>query len=258
MSYMTYMSFIGSHRRSFAAFCILLSVTVSTVAQTNLSHFESLAKARLQQAEATYKKDTNNVEAAWRFARACFDFAEFKNKNAERAEIAQRGIVAAKLAVSRATNSAPAHYYLGMNIAQLARTKSLGALKLLGQMEHEWLITLSLDEKFDDAGADRNLGLLYRDAPSIGSIGSRPRARQHLEHAVKVTPDYPENRLNLIESYLKWGERPLAQRELKSLQESWSKARAIFADESTEPSWPDWEGRLKKVKEKLGDSSKVR
>ena len=47
----------------------------------------------------------------------------------------QQGIAAAKQAVSRASNSAPAHYYLGMDLAQLAQTKSLGALKLVGQME---------------------------------------------------------------------------------------------------------------------------
>ena len=205
-----------------------------------------------------YKHDTNNVEAAWQFARACFDLAEFKTKNAERADIAQHGIAAAKLAVSRASNSAPAHYYLGMNIAQLARTKSLGALKLVGQMEHEFTIALNLDEKIDQAGPDRNLGLLYRDAPSIGSIGSRPKARQHLQNAVKVAPDSPENRLNLIEAYLKWGERASAQKELKSLEELWPKARTIFADEIWGSTWPDWEAQLKKLKEKLGDSSKVR
>src|SRR5204863_9133981 len=99
------------------------------------------------------------------------------------------------------------HYYLGMNLAQLAQTKMLGALKIVTQMEREFSIVRDLDEEFDQAGADRNLGLLYRDAPAIGSIGSRGKARQHLEHAVKLAPPSPENRLNLIETYLKWGER---------------------------------------------------
>jgi tetratricopeptide (TPR) repeat protein len=234
---------------------LLLALAVPCHAQSQ-ADFAARAKERFHVAEAHYKKDTNNVEAAWQFARSCFDLAEFQTKSSERADIAQLGIAAAKLAVSRASNSAPAHYYLGMNIAQLARTKSLGALKLVGQMEREFLVTLDLDEKFDQAGADRNLGLLYRDAPSFGSIGSRPKARQHLEHAVKVAPDSPENRLNLIETYLKWGERPSAQRELKSLDELWPKARAIFSDKIWGSSWLDWEDRLKKLKEKLADSTR--
>src|SRR6185369_6107731 len=95
-------------------------------------------------------------------------------------------------AVARASNSAPAHYYLGMNLAQLAQTKFLGALKIVSEMETEVSIVRDLDAKFDDAGADRNLGLLYRDAPAIGSIGSRPKAREHLQSAVKLAPGSPD------------------------------------------------------------------
>ena len=97
--------------------------------------------------------------------------------DSERADIAQQGIAAAWQALARESNSAPAHYYLGMNLAQLAQTKMLGALKIVDRMEREFTTTRELDEHFDYAGADRNLGLLYRDAPSIGSIGNRSKAR---------------------------------------------------------------------------------
>ena len=92
-----------------------------------------------------------------------------------------------------------------MNLGQLARTKGLGALKLVNQMEHEFTRARDLDEQLDWAGPDRNLGLLYRDAPAIGSIGSRTKAREHLKRAVELAPQYPENRLNLIEAYLQLG-----------------------------------------------------
>jgi len=36
---------------------------------------------------------------------------------------------------ARSENFAAAHYYLAMNLGQLARTKSVGALKLVKQME---------------------------------------------------------------------------------------------------------------------------
>src|SRR5205085_8577123 len=128
---------------------------------------------------------------------------EFATNSAQRAELADQGIAACRELLAREQNSGPGHYYLGMNLGQLARTKGIGALKIVTQMEREFKAARELDETLDQAGSDRNLGLLYRDAPALGSIGSRSRAKQHLERAVELTPDYPENRLDLIEAFLK-------------------------------------------------------
>ena len=112
----------------------------------------------------------------------------------------------------------------------------------------------NLDRKFDFAGADRNLGLLYRDAPAIVSVGSRSRAREHLEQAVKLAPQYPENRLNLIEAYVKWGEMQSARRELAALEGIWPGAQTNLAGVAWTGSWADWEPRLKKLRKKLQPS----
>ena len=125
----------------------------------------------------------------------------------QRAALAEQGIAACRQAIARESNSAPAHYYLGMNLGQLAQTKGLGALRLVNQMEREFTPGARAGRAVRLRGPDRNLGLLYRDAPAIGSVGSRSKAREHLERAVELAPQYPENRLNLIEAYLKWGER---------------------------------------------------
>src|SRR3954468_22742022 len=196
----------------------------SFTAEPTRADFLKRAKRIFDQAHATYLRDTNNVETAWQFARASFDLANLATKSSERAAIAEQGIAVCRQAIAQASNSAPAHYYLGMNLAQLAQTKFLGALKIVNEMEKEFSIVRNLDAKFDDAGADRNLGLLYRDAPAIGSIGSRPKAREHLQNAVKLAPESPDNRLNLIDTYLKWGETESAQKELKALEEMWPQA----------------------------------
>ena len=152
------------------------------------TEFAAYAKRNFQEAQAHYRKAPGEATAAWQFGRACFDLAEFATNNTERASLAEQGIAACRLALARESNSAPAHYYLGMNLAQLARTKGLSALKLVDQMEREFTRARDLDEQLDYAGPDRNLGLLYRDAPVIGSIGSRTRAREHLRRAVEVAP----------------------------------------------------------------------
>ena len=206
-----------------------------------------------QQAKAEYENHQKDPEAAWHFARATFDLADVASNKTERAEIAQEGITACKHALERAPDSAPLHYYLGLNQGELARTRTFGALKLVDQMESEFSKAVTLDASLDYAGPDRSLGLLYRDAPVIGSIGSRSKARQHLERALELAPGYPENRLNLIESELKWGDRKAARRELKLLEDAWPAARNEFTGLTWAAAWTDWQNRLDVVKKALED-----
>jgi tetratricopeptide (TPR) repeat protein len=214
------------------------------------------AQSAFLSARARHESEPRNLDAAWQFARACFDRAEFATNRAERAAIAEQGIDACRQAVARATNSAPAHYYLAMNLGQLAQTKMLGALKIVPEMEREFKTVRTLDERFDYAGPDRNLGLLYCEAPAIGSIGSRTKARQHLERAVELLPDYPENRLNLLEACLKWGDRTGAQRELKSLEALWPRAQTNLPAEVWAANRTDWNARLEKARKKIDELPK--
>jgi tetratricopeptide (TPR) repeat protein len=218
--------------------------------------FAAYAKKSFQKAKARYQEKPGDAATAWQFGRACFDLAEFATNHTQRASLAEQGIAACRLAVARETNSAPAYYYLGLNVGQLARTKGLTALRLVDQMEREFTRARELDERFDCAGPDRSLGLLYADAPAFGSIGSRARAREHLRRAVELAPQYPENRLSLIEAYLNWGEPTGAYRELQILEAAWPAARTNFVGEAWASSWADWEPRLKKLKKKLEEPTK--
>ncbi|HOC57803.1 MAG TPA: hypothetical protein PKI20_19445 [Verrucomicrobiota bacterium] len=209
------------------------------------------ARRNFEAAQAAYQHAPTQATAAWQFARACFDLAEYATNDTQRAAVAEQGIAVCQRALLHATNSAPLHYYLGMNLGQLARTRLLGALKLVTQMEREFIRVRDLDRQFDYAGADRNLGLLYRDAPAIGSIGSRPKARGHLVRAVRLAPQYPENRLNLIETHLKWGEPNSARRELAALEEIWPAARTNLIGAAWAASWADWEPRLMKLRNRI-------
>ncbi|MGN6554687.1 MAG: hypothetical protein ACTHLW_13335, partial [Verrucomicrobiota bacterium] len=206
-------------------------------------------------ARARFQAETNNPEAAWQFSRACFDLGEFATRDADRAEIAETGIDVARQLVARNPASAEAHYYLGMNMGQLARTKTLGALRLVTQMETEFEAARRLNERLDHAGPDRNLGVLYLEAPSFGSIGNRSKARAHLRRAVAIVPDYPENCLYLIEAYLRWGDQVAAAREFKQLADQWAELHQKYTGESWELSWRDWEKRFAGAKAKIKDAS---
>ncbi len=218
--------------------------------------FAVRAKKIFLSARARFQSETNNPEAAWQYARACFDLGEFATTDSDRAEVAEAGIAVAKQLVIKQPALAEAHYYLAMNLGQLARTKSLGALRLVDQMELEFLAARKLNEKLDHAGPDRNLGTLYLEAPSFASIGSRSKARQHLRRAVEIDSDYPENRLSLTEAYSRWNEQALATKEFKILVDGWKAAHQKFSGEEWGSNWIDWEKRFQKLKAKLGDVSK--
>ncbi|HTD65817.1 MAG TPA: hypothetical protein VK846_04710, partial [Candidatus Limnocylindria bacterium] len=157
-------------------------------AETN--SFAARSERAFTEAQTSVRRQPTNVVSLIQLARAAFDWAEFARNDDPREEIAQRGIEAARHVIELSPTNAAAHYWLGMNLGQLARTKTLGALKLVREMEDEFLRARSLDEHVDYAGPDRSLGMLYRDAPGWPtSIGSKKKAREALERAVRLHPE---------------------------------------------------------------------
>jgi hypothetical protein len=205
--------------------------------------------------QAHWESHTNDATAAWQFARACFDWADFAANDDRRAEIAERGIAASRRAIALDSKSAGGHYYLGLNLGQLAQTKLLGALKLIDGMEAAWLKTIELDAKFDYAGAHRSLTLLYRDAPGWPtSVGNRSKARLHIRKALELCPDYPGNQICWVESQLKWGETRAVRTQIAAVEERLRALRVKFAGEKWVRDWEEWDERWRKVKGKVGIS----
>jgi hypothetical protein len=242
----------------FAAIFLFFTFAAAAFAQSTTNPvFAARAEKAFRLAQIQFASDTND-SAAWKFARACFDFADFATNETGRAAIARQGIAASRELLARETNSAPGHYYLAMNEGQLAKAEapSLAAYRLVRQMEREFKTAADLDKSFDYAGPERCLGLLYRDAPGWPfSIGSRRKAREGLEQAAKLAPDYPENHLNLAESFLQWHEAYNAKSELASLDALWPAAQKNLTGEAWEQSWDDWSTRRAAARKKLEEIS---
>jgi tetratricopeptide (TPR) repeat protein len=203
-------------------------------------------------ARACYQTNAADALTALHFARACFDRADLASSDADRAAAAREGIKVCRRLLARAPDLAAAHYYLAMNLGQLARTKKLRALSLVKEMEREWESARALDEHFDFAGPDRNLGLLLRDAPAFPvSIGSRLKAQQHMQRAVELNPDYPENYLNLIETQLQHKQWDEAAAEDKKLRAILPAARQKFSGPQWQDAWEDWDKRQQKILARL-------
>jgi tetratricopeptide (TPR) repeat protein len=229
--------------------CFALCQTHTPPTRESLAAY---AEKVLVSARERYQSNPTNAEAAWQLARACFERAEFAANDTQRATLAMEGIGVSRELIKQDENYAPGHYYLGMNLGQLARTKMLGALKIVGEMEREFKKAIELDETLDYAGPNRCLGRLYFEAPGWPtSIGSRSKARKYLERAVSVKPDYPSNHMNLIEAYLKWGERKEAQQQWEKLEGIWSEARKSLTGEVWASAWVEWDERYNELKEKI-------
>lgn len=210
------------------------------------------ASKALESCRLHWEADAASPEAGWRLARACFDAAEFANDRAERARLAEEGIQVARAVLALCTTNAPAHYYLALNLGRLAETKSLGALSLVRQMEAHLLTARRLNPDFDFAGPDRTLGLLYRDAPGWPlSLGSRKKARRHLDAAVARAPGYFENRLNRLETRIRWHQRQEALEDYRALVALLPEARRRFTGLRWAWSWEDWTRRWARAKEQI-------
>lgn len=217
------------------------------------AQFAKQAEKAFEEARARFNKESNSAPACLAFARTSYDWADYAATNSKRAQIAEEGIAASRKALQMEANSVAGHYYLAMNLGQLARTKSWGALKIVDQMEAEFKVALGLDPKFDYAGADRGLGLLYFDSPGWPlSIGNKSKAHEHLEKALKLASDYPENHLNLVEANLKWGDKKAAVAGLKALTEIWPAVRGKLTGEAWAASWADWGSRRVAAEKKAG------
>jgi len=239
----------------FAAFVSTLFALNSSADEahspTNHAGFRRFAEGEYLTRKGGHQAAPTNGVAAYGFARACFELAEFSTNTVERATLAEQGIAACRNAIKRDTNSAPARLYLAMNLGQLARTKKLGALAIVDEMEMQFQTARRLDEHFEHAAPDRYLGLLYREAPVIVSVGDRTKARHHLLRAVKLAPEFPVNRLNLVESYMLWGEKPEARLQLKRFEALLPPARTNFSGTISAAEWADWEQRATQARNTL-------
>lgn len=205
--------------------------------------FAERAETAFERAQTEFQSNTNNPTAAWHFAHACFDWADWATNKSQRAEIAKKGIAACQQSLL-ITNTAAAHYYLALNNGQLARAETIGGLKLVGEIQSEFQAARDLDASFNFAGPARGLGQLYRDAPGWPvSIGNHQKALETLETAVALAPDFPANVLVLAESDLEWNNRAKAKKELDTLDALWPKAQKSLAGEEWESNWDDWSKR---------------
>lgn len=211
------------------------------------------AQENLAAAQKRYAAEPTNSMAAWQVGRAAFELVTVLTDPKEREEIINEGIAACRQSVALDSNSVAAHYYLAITVGKLADLKrNLAAYGMVKEVEREFHKARELDEQFNHAGPDRCLGELYLKAPGWPlSLGSRSKARKHLESAAELAPDFPENRLLLAEAYGKWHDKKQLARELEAMEKLWPAARTNFSGTNWTAVWSDWQARFDKLRESV-------
>jgi hypothetical protein len=235
-------------KRELLTIFLLPLLILNSTAQ--VADFTAEAKAAYEAAQNAYSTNNSSSDAAINLARTAFDYADLAPNDQIRETVANHGIATAKLAISANTNSVAAHYYLALNIGQLARTKMLGALKLLTDMEQELKTVIRLDPKYDYAGGDRTIGVLYAEAPGF-SVGDKSKAKIHLAKAVELAPEFPDNHLCYLEAIAKWKDWKLLTEKLADYRATVPKAKEKFTGPEWGYEWHDWTRREKVIQQKL-------
>ena len=216
--------------------------------------FSDAAQIKLINARKKFQADTNSVPATWALGQACFWRGEFSANDEERKALANEGIAVCRALTIHAPTVPEGHYYLAMNLGQLARTKWLEALGIVKDLERGLKLASGMNPRLDHAGPDRCLGLLYRDAPGWPvSVGSKSKARAHLLRAVELAPDFPENHLVLVETWVMWKDKKTLQRDIDTLAALIPKARQQLTGEDWAAHWDDWERRWQEVQARAAE-----
>lgn len=207
-------------------------------------------------ARQAWQTNRTNLVVALRFGETAFAWGDTVSTSAERATVAEETVAALRAVARDHPRSAVAHYFLAMNLGQLARTRTLGALRLVEEMVEHFNLALGIDPALEHSGPDRNLGRLHHLAPGWPlSVGDDAKARRHLEAAVKRVPEFPANHLALLDFLVAENDAAAVAKQLETLDGIWESAKRRWATRDWEDDWIEWNEQRDNIRrqlEKLG------
>ena len=175
-------------------------------------------------------------DAASRGAEISFWLADLAEDDKNRRQtFAEKGMGLARRAIDLNGKGAEGHYYLALNTAYLARTKTVGALGLLPDIVKEARAAMAINDKVDHCGPLRLLGTVLLRAPSWPtSVGDVDEAKDALQKAAESCPEHPGN-------HLFYGEALIANKKREQAAPELEKALAT----PTNPDWAKMEARIR-------------
>ena len=152
-------------------------------------------------------------------AKNLYILAENAGDKQKKALLAKDGISFAEECIMKQPENAACYYYRAMNTGVYYSAHIKGYQDGIKSMIKDCKKVITLDEKFDHAGAYRTLGKIYTDMPEIiitkKSVAKDTElAVKYLKTAVQLDPSYPENRIYLAYALFEAGKKDEALAEL--------------------------------------------
>ena len=170
------------------------------------------------EAEAFAAEAETDGLAAVRAASCYLLLVTEESDGATRLADAKRGRRLAEVALKTYPQSGGVHYLAAYLTALEAQNDRVRGLDLVPIIEREALAAAELNPGVDHGGPDRMLGELYLRAPGLPmSVGDSAKAVVHYRRARDQDPNYPENRLGLVEALMAEDELKAACDELREL-----------------------------------------
>ncbi|HEX8748015.1 MAG TPA: TRAP transporter TatT component family protein [Pyrinomonadaceae bacterium] len=180
--------------------------------------------------------------ALWRLGRARFFLGQEARDQQEARSHHLAGVDAGRRAASSSPGLVEGHFWLGVNLALLARLeKPAGAFRAALGARRELGRAVRIDPAYHAAGPLRVLARLESKLPRILG-GGKNRARAHFEEAVRLAPSNTVTRIYFAELLLECLDTERARAELKALL-------AIPFD-------PAWAFEIKRDRERAGEMLK--
>ena len=186
--------------------------------------------------EARLKSDTRDFDAAWKLARVCYWLGNHEAQENMRRTALERGITAARQAVSVHDDRPEGHFWIAANMGTLAESFGLRqGLKYRGEIKSELETVLRLDPGFQKGSADRALGRWYLKVPGLFG-GSDKKSEEHLRKSLTYDNNSTVSHFFLAETLFDLNRDTEAIEELK-------KVLAVPTD-------PEWEAEDREYKQK--------
>lgn len=206
---------------------------------------EGKARASIDAYKRVLAVDEGNYEACWKIARAYFFIGDAHPETDEmrdrHREMGEQGMPYAKKALEVNPAGVEGHYYYALCLAEYSIGISIvkALAKGLGP-EYEKHVgrAIEIDRNYDSAGPLRAMGRYWYKLP--WPKRDLKKSIFYLQQAAEAAPYSMRGRVYLAESYLKEGDKELAQAELR-------KALEMQPDPSREIDAARWQKRAEEL-----------
>jgi len=196
--------------------------------------------------------ELDTFELAWRLGRAFFLLGQEEREAATSRALHAHGVDAGKRAVRAGPERVEGHFWLGVNLALLARVaQPLKAITHALQAKRALNRAVTIDPAYHAAGPLRALARLQHKAPRwLG--GDTAAARENYERAIDIAANNTVTRIYFAELLLEIGETVRGRSELEAvLNAPFDPAWAFEIERDRKIARELLENRSKKITEQM-------